>query len=251
MSQLEKARAFSALHQQPEQLVLYNIWDAGGARAVVQAGAQAVATGSWSMAAAHGYNDGESIPLDLVATLVTRICTSVDVPVTVDIEGGYATDPTHVAANIRTILRAGAVGINFEDRVVDGDGLHAAEDQADRISAIRAMADDEGIPLFINARTDVFLGSDTATHPSLVDAALARAAAYASAGANGFFVPGLTDTALIADVTRAVSLPVNVMMLGAVQSVADVAGCGVRRFSYGPAPFLNASKDLENRACNL
>ncbi len=238
MSQAEKATRLVNLHQKGNPLMLYNIWDAGGAKAVEEAGAPAVATGSWSMAAAHGYDDGEAIPLDFVLRIVERICASVDVPVTVDFEGGYATDPDEVAENVRKVIRAGAVGINFEDRVVKGDGLHEISVQTARIRAIKAVAADEGVPLVLNARTDLFLGTDPASHEGHLAEALERGAAYAQAGANCFFVPGLTDARLISEVTENASLPVNVMMMGEQKSIKVVASLGVSRASYGPGPFL-------------
>jgi 2-methylisocitrate lyase-like PEP mutase family enzyme len=247
MSQIDKAKAFASLHRRDDPLVLYNIWDAGGAKTIAKAGAPAVATGSWSMAAAHGFEDGEAIPLDLVLSIVARICASVEVPVTVDFEGGYAAAPDAVAGHAKRLLQAGVVGLNFEDRIVGGEGLYSTLDQSARIAAIRGMADAEGIPLFINARTDLFLGSGPGTHTSLVLEAMKRLAAYAEAGADGFFVPGLMDLEILRGITSAAGLPVNAMKLGALSSVGELRGCGISRFSHGPAPFLDAVSDLEAR----
>jgi 2-methylisocitrate lyase-like PEP mutase family enzyme len=247
MSPAEKAARFAALHQAGRPLVLYNIWDAGGAKALCEAGASAIATGSWSMAAAHGYDDGEELPLDLVLMLVERICTSVDVPVTVDFEGGYATDPHQVADNVRRVIQAGAIGINFEDRIVHGNGLHPIADQVERIKAIKQVADEEGVPLFVNARTDLFLGSDPDTHPGRLTEAIEREAAYAEAGADGFFVPGLTDTGLVSEIMTAATLPVNVMVMGDWGTVEQVSALGVSRVSFGPAPYIQALDDLQQR----
>ncbi|MEL6684391.1 MAG: isocitrate lyase/phosphoenolpyruvate mutase family protein [Pseudomonadota bacterium] len=251
MNQRDKAALFKSLHVKGDPLVLYNIWDAGGAKALADAGAPAIATGSWSMAAAHGFADGEKIPLDFVLQIVARIAASVDLPLTVDFEGGYATDPADVAQNITKVVQAGAVGINFEDRVVQGDGLYPVAAQAERIKAARAAADTEAVPLFINARTDLFLGSDPATHAALMDEALTRAAAYAAAGADGFFVPGLTDASLIRRVTDPARLPVNVMMIGALTSIGDVEALGVSRASFGPGPYVSAQSDLQKRYAAL
>lgn len=245
MSQAEKASCFANLHQKGNPVVLYNIWDAGGAKALAEAGAPAVATGSWSMAAAHGYDDGEAIPLDFILNIVDRICAAVDVPVTVDFEGGYATEPSEVAENTRKIIRAGAVGINFEDRIVKGEGLHSIEAQAARIRAIKAVANEEDVPLFLNARTDLFLGTDPATHESSLAEAREREAAYAEAGADCFFVPGLTETALISRFVETAALPVNVMMIGELTSVKDVAALGVSRASFGPVPFIQFLADFK------
>lgn len=249
MSQAEKATHLANLHQKGNPLVLYNIWDAGGAKAVEEAGAYAVATGSWSMAAAHGYDDGEAIPLDFVLRIVERICATVDVPVTVDFEGGYATDPDKIAENVLKVIRAGAVGINFEDRVVKGEGLHAISAQVARIRAIKAVAADKGIPLVLNARTDLFLGTDSASHEGHLAEALEREAAYAEAGADCYFVPGLTDARLIVEVTDKASLPINVMMMEELSSIKEVASLGVSRASYGPGPFFEFLANLKT-ACN-
>ena len=245
MSEAEKAKRLAELHQKGNPLVLYNIWDAGGAKALEKAGAPALATGSWSVAASHGYDDGESLPLEFLLRIVERICASVDAPVTVDFEGGYATDPEEVAENVRKVIRSGAVGINFEDRIVKGEGLHPISAQAARIRAIKAMAIDEGVPLVLNVRTDLFLGTDPTSHEARLAEAMEREAAYAEAGADCFFVPGLTDTSLISQTTDAAVLPVNVMMIGELRSIKEVASLGVSRASYGPGPFLEFIANLK------
>lgn len=245
MSQANKASSFADLHQKGAPLVLYNIWDAGGAKALEDAGAAAVATGSWSMAAAHGYPDGETIPLDFFLSIVERICTTVELPVTVDFEGGFATSPDEVAENTRKVIRAGAVGINFEDRIVKGEGLHSINTQAERIRAIRAAAAEEGVPLFLNARTDLFLGTDPATHDDKLTEAKERKAAYAEAGADCFFVPGLMKSALISDIVNTVELPVNAMMKGDLIAIDEFASMGVSRVSFGPGPYLRYLADLK------
>ena len=248
MTQAQKARDFTDLHVPGTPVVLYNIWDAGGARTIVEAGAKAVATGSWSVAAAHGYPDRQAIPLDLVLRIVARIAETVDVPVTLDFEGAYAVAPDDVAANVARVIAAGAIGVNFEDHVVGGEGLHAPDAQCARIAAIRRAADAADIPFFINARTDLFLKErDRARHADLVAEAQARAAAYADAGASGFFVPGLVDPGLIGGVCKAVTLPVNVMMLSGAPSIAELAALGVARVSYGPGPYVEAMKTLASR----
>ena len=248
MTQAEKARHFAQLHQPGTPLVLYNIWDAGGAKAVVEAGAQAVATGSWSVAAAQGYGDGEKIPLDFVLQIIERIAATVEVPVTLDFEGGYAETPEDLATNITRVIEAGAVGINFEDQVVGGSGLHPQDAQSARIAAIREAAESAGVPLFINARTDLFLKErDQEKHADLMEEAKARATAYANAGASGFFVPGLAKAEFIGEICGATDLPVNVMMKDGVPSIAELGSLGVGRISYGPGPYFTAMKDLAER----
>jgi 2-methylisocitrate lyase-like PEP mutase family enzyme len=240
MTYSTRARAFAELHQPGAPLVLYNIWDAGSAKALEGAGAKALATGSWSVAAAQGYGDGEEIPLELLLQIVGRITETCDLPLTVDFEGGFAIEGAELTANARRLVATGAVGINFEDQIVGGTGLYEIEAQAARIAAMRAADPD----YFINARTDLFLKEkDVVKHADLVDQALTRAAAYAEAGASGFFVPGLTDAALIARITAASPLPVNVMMRGGML-LSDMGAAGVARTSYGPGPYAKAMKHL-------
>lgn len=244
MNQVEKANLFQTLHAPGEPIVLYNIWDAGSAAALTNAGAKAVATGSASVAAAQGYDDGEAIPMDFLLQLASRIVESVDVPVSVDFEGAYAAEPELVAANVAAVIRTGAVGINFEDRVVSGDGLYPLDLQVQRIKAIREEAASQGIPFFINARTDLFLESNAEQHHSHVYEAIERAAAYADAGASGFFIPGLANLDFIHQIVSASRLPVNVLMMGELNSIHEVAEVGVGRASYGPVPYRKSMEDL-------
>ncbi|MFK7912798.1 MAG: isocitrate lyase/phosphoenolpyruvate mutase family protein [Pseudomonadales bacterium] len=249
MNQREKAEQFSSLHVPGTPLVLYNIWDAGGAKALQDVGASAVATGSWSVAAAHGYADGEAIPLDLVEQIAARICTTTTVPVSIDFEGGYAREPESLGHNVRRIIAAGAVGINFEDQIVSGTGLHDVATQSARIRAIHASAKEQQMPLFINARTDLFLQAPAATdHASLLPQAQERAEAYASAGASGLFLPGLIDADLIAKMCTESALPVNIMMKDGAPGIAELAKLGVARVSFGPGPYFHSIADLKQRA---
>jgi 2-methylisocitrate lyase-like PEP mutase family enzyme len=171
MNQIEKARSFAELHVKGTPLVPYNAWDAGSAKFILQAGAKAIATSSWSVAAAQGYKDGEAIPIEVVEQIVARIAATIDVPVTVDFEGGYSRDDGELTDNISRLLALGVIGINFEDRIVKGLGLYDIDRQARRIAAIRKAAEQKGVGLFINARTDVFFGKG-GDAPRLVGEAL-------------------------------------------------------------------------------
>lgn len=249
MNQNEKAKLFADLHRKGDPVILYNIWDAGSAAAVTEAGAEAIATGSWSVAAANGFADGEKLPRDVLISAAKAIVAATALPVTIDFEGAYANDPATAAANVALISDAGAVGINFEDQIVGGTGLHAVADQSARIAAIRAMADARGLAFFINARTDLFLKEkDPSRHAGLIDEALARADAYARAGASGLFVPGLADPDLIRAVCAATPLPVNIMMRAGVPDVAVLAQCGVARISHGPYPYIAMMERLKEGA---
>ncbi len=249
MSQNDKAAAFGALHRKGNPVIIYNIWDAGTARAVADAGAKALGTGSWSVAAAQGYADGENLPLEALLTTAKSIATAVDLPLTVDFEGGYAEDPADLAANVAKVIEAGAIGINFEDQVVGGSGIYPMERQAERIRAIRALADTRDMPFFVNARTDLFLQEgDRGKHAALLDEAISRADVYAQAGGNGFFAPGLADEALIEALCRASRLPVNIMMFSGVPSPKRLGELGVGRVSYGPGPYRAMMAKLKEEA---
>lgn len=249
MNQAEKARAFAALHKPGAPLVLFNAWDAGSARAVVDAGAKAIATGSWSVAAAFGFGDGEGLPLDLAIANAARIAAAVELPVTLDFEGGYAVDPGRVCENFGLALAAGVIGCNFEDRVVGGEGLHPVAAQAARIEGLRRAAERADVPAFINARTDVFLSTKPESHDrAAADHALERARAYADAGANGFFVPGLADERLLGRICDASPLPVNAMMFPGMPAKARLAELGVARISHGPGPYRQAMSALTEAA---
>ena len=250
MNQAEKAARFAQLHVKGAPLLLYNAWDAGSAKSIEDAGAKAIATSSWAVAEAQGYRDGEIIPVDLVEQIVARIARTIAVPVTVDFEGGYSGDDGVLAENVSHLLELGVIGINFEDRVVQGTGLYAIDRQARRVAAIRDAAGKQGVHLFINARTDLFLGQEGNPANSIGDA-LDRAKAYAAAGASGFFVPGLRDDALIGRICEHVALPVNVMVMDGVPPNKRLSELGVARISYGAIPYIRVMNALKEEALKV
>ncbi len=248
-TQNELAHTFAALHVAGKPLVLFNAWDAGSAQAVASAGAAAIATGSWSVAAAHGAGDGQKLSFDLAIANLARIVANVVLPVSVDLESGYGDAPEAIFRAAAAAIAVGAIGFNLEDQIVGGTGLYSIAEQALRIKAARQAADGAGVPAFINARTDVFLKAPPATHDAvLVEAALARAHAYSAAGANGFFAPGLVDENLIAALCKACPLPVNIMVATPSPATQRLSGLGVARISYGPNPYRQAMKFLEDAA---
>ncbi|MGO4525726.1 isocitrate lyase/phosphoenolpyruvate mutase family protein [Microvirga sp. 2MCAF35] len=246
--QVTKAGAFKALHVSGRPINLFNVWDAGSAKAVAASGAKALATGSWSVAAAHGFEDGEFMPFDLALSNLERIVAATDLPVTIDLESGYGATPEEVGATIARTVQAGAIGFNIEDGVRETSPLREASEQAARLRAVREAADGLGVPAFLNARTDVFLIAPADEHESLVAGAVERGRAYADVGADGFFVPGLIDESLIARVVERSSLPVNIMANAKTPSAARLAELGVARISHGPGPYRMAMKALEDAA---
>ncbi len=235
--------AFKALHIPGDPLVLYNIWDAGSAKAVASAGAKAIATGSYGVAEAQGFKDGETFGLDEVLTNLSRILRVTDLPVTLDMEAGYGANPAEVGRSVAAARDAGAAGINMEDRMPGQTALVTIAEQAARIAAAAASG------LFVNARTDVYLGkkSDQLTS-SLVGTAIERAKAYADAGASGLFVPFLGDHATIAAICEGSPLPVNILWAPGRGDRATLAALGVARISHGHGPWAAAMNWLAKQA---
>ena len=223
---------FAALHVPGDPVVLYNIWDVASALAVVAAGAKALATGSHPVADANGWADGQKVPMDFAFANARRITEAVEVPLTVDFEGAYSADPEEGGANVRKLAETGAVGCNFEDQVIGGEGLHPLDLQSKRIAAIRRAVGDK---FYINARTDLFLKTQT-YDDALVDQVIERGKAFANAGASGFFVPRLSDPKQIERVVREVPLPLNLIAFPGAPDKKVWADAGVARISHGPFP---------------
>ena len=227
-----KYETFAALHVPGDPVILYNIWDVGSALAVIAAGAKALATGSHPVADANGFPDGQKMPLDFALANAKRIIDAVELPLTVDFESAYSTDPEEGAANVARLKGTGAVGCNFEDQVIGGEGLHPLDLQVRRIESIRRAV---GAEFFINARTDLFLKTQT-YDDALIDQVVERGKAFADAGASGFFVPRLADPAQIERVVREVPLPLNVIAFPGAPDKKIWADAGVARISHGPFP---------------
>lgn len=227
---MTKADTFKTLHEGPQILVLPNAWDAASAAMMEDAGAKAVATSSAAVAWAHGYADGDILPVPTLLAAIGEMARVLKVPLTADIEGGYSDDLTAVADTIKGVIAAGAVGINFEDGGRSPD-LHAR-----KIEAVREAA---GPGLFVNARIDVYLRGLAEGEAALAET-LRRAELYRQAGADGIFVPGPTDEALLATLAREIALPLNVMGRGGVSPAGKLQELGVRRLSSATAPFRAA-----------
>jgi 2-methylisocitrate lyase-like PEP mutase family enzyme len=232
MTDQTKFEAFAALHVPGDPVVLYNIWDVGSAHAVVAAGAKALATGSHPVADANGWPDGQQVPIDFALANARRIVEAVELPLTVDFEGAYSVDAEYGARNVLMLAQTGAIGCNFEDQVIGGEGVHPLDLQVRRIEAIRRAVGDA---FFINARTDLFLKVEQRDN-ALVDQVIERGKAFADAGARGFFVPRLADSGQIERVVREVPLPLNVIAFPGAPPKAEWAAAGVARISHGPFP---------------
>ena len=236
-----KFATFAALHVPGDPVVLYNIWDVGSARAVAAAGEKALATGSHPVGDAAGFGDGQKVPLEFVFANATRIVTAVDLPLTVDFEGAYALDPKAAGDNVARLAETGAVGCNFEDQVIGGEGIHPLKDQCRRIEAIRLAV---GPDFFINARTDLYLKKQVHDE-ALVDEVIERGKAFADAGASGFFVPRLADPRQVERIVKAVPLPLNLIAFPGAPSKKEWVNAGAARISHGPFPHRALMAKLE------
>jgi 2-methylisocitrate lyase-like PEP mutase family enzyme len=230
---------FNALHNQDTPLLLPNVWDAASAGLWQEAGASAVATSSAAVAWARGYADGGALPREELLSSLRGIARVVSIPLSADIEDGYGDDPDTVAALAADVADAGAVGINLED------GAGTPELLAAKIRAIRARLGET--PLFINARTDVYLAG-LAHGDAAVAMTIERLRLYRDAGADGGFVPGLSDADDARRIAEAVALAVNLMAMPGLPPVAALADAGIRRISLGPALFKTAYAHADRAA---
>jgi 2-methylisocitrate lyase-like PEP mutase family enzyme len=224
--QAAKAKLLHSLHHGPGILVLPNAWDCASARIFELAGFPAVATTSAGVAFAYGYPDGQRIPADEMLEAVHRIARSVSVPVTADLEAGYG----DVAETTARLIASGAVGLNLEDR--EGDSLVDIDTQVKRIETVRRVGHELGVRAVINARTDLYLAQigDPSTR---FDHACERLLAYAEAGADCLFIPGIIDEELIRRFTGTLRFPVNILAVPGAPSIERLEACGVSRVSVG------------------
>jgi 2-methylisocitrate lyase-like PEP mutase family enzyme len=240
--QQHKTELFRALHESPPILVLPNAWDAISARLYELEGFKAVATTSAGISATLGYPDGERMSLTDTIAVVRRIVRCVTVPVSADLEAGYAESPNGVAESAQAALRAGAVGINLEDSTGDKSSpLHDIALQAEKIRAVRAITDTEGVPLVINARTDVYLLPNNKKSDRL-GLTIQRAHAYRDAGADCIFVPdfGDLDTETIRALVKDIDAPLNVIAGEHTPPLPKLEELGVARVTFGPRPMRAA-----------
>jgi 2-methylisocitrate lyase-like PEP mutase family enzyme len=228
MSSTSTAAAFRALHTGDPVLVLANVWDAASARVVELAGARAIATSSAAVSWVHGLPDGEHLRRDHVLSVVRDVVGAVRVPVTIDLEAGYSSNPAEVGALVRELVDLGIAGINLEDGTAPVEALVA------KIQNIREATRAAGTDVFVNARTDVYLKSLVPPERALEET-LRRARAYEAAGSDGVFVPAVTTEGDIRAIAGATRLPLNVLVMPGMAPVAELARWGVRRVSVGTA----------------
>jgi 2-methylisocitrate lyase-like PEP mutase family enzyme len=240
MDQRAKAERLRALHVPGEPLVLLNAWDAGSAAVIAKAGAQAIATTSAGAANALGYPDGQLVTREQMLSTVAPIAAAVDLPVTADMEAGYGDSPEDAAATARGLVEVGGVGLNLEDTADAGDDpLLPIDAFVAKIAAVTATAEETGVPLVLNARTDVFIGQvgDPATR---LERAVERGRAYLEAGADCIFVPAVADAATIGALVEGIGGPVSILAGPGSPTLSELAALGVARVSVGSGAYRAA-----------
>ncbi len=250
-TQRAKAEAFRAMHDRSRILVLPNAWDAMSARVIEEAGARAIATTSAGVAFSVGYPDGEAIPRDEMIAAIARIARVVTLPVSADIESGFAHDAHEVAETVSRVIDAGAVGINLEDQVHDGTPrLYDLDVAVERVRAAREAADASGVPLVINARTDVYL-LGIGEPDSRFEHAVRRANAYRNAGADCLFIPAVSRRADIEQIVPALHGPLNLLAFPGIPAPDELERLGVARLSVGTRLTLGAMSSLQKTVVEL
>ena len=249
--QARKAELLRKLHHGPRILILPNGWDAISALIIEDAGFPAVATTSAGVAAALGYPDGQRVQRDEMLQAVARIAKVVKVPVTADLEAGYATTPSEIADFARATVASGAVGLNFEDITGDDEASFVELNlQVEKIAALREAANSAGVPLVINARTDIFL-LPIGPEESRFERTVERLRAYRKAGADCVFAPGVRDAETIGKLVKAIDAPLNILLQPGGATLRELQKLGVARASAGSGPHRSALTRLREVAAAL
>jgi 2-methylisocitrate lyase-like PEP mutase family enzyme len=234
--QKKRAEIFRVMHTGPGAVLLPNVWDVASARIIEDVGFPAIATTSAGIAFAQGFPDGQKIPADQMITAIAQIAANIRVPVTADVEAGYGQRPEDAGRTAGNVIEAGAVGLNFEDATGDADHpLTELPLQVERIRSIRETANRLGVPLVLNARTDVYL-LQIGEPARRYDEAVRRLAAFRDAGADCVFVPGVRDPETIVRIVADLKCPVNILAVPGSPSVSELAALGVKRISLGSGP---------------
>ena len=232
-AQIQKADAFRSLHRGPKILVLPNVWDPLGARILESIGYPAVATASAAIAYSLGRHDGEVIDFDTMLDAIRRTAAAVQVPVTADFERGYAESLDQLEENVQSVIDTGIVGINIEDSLAEGGELRNVDEQCKRIASARRAADRSGVPLFINARVDVFMSRRSIPWIKRIPETIERAKAYMDAGADGIYPITAGDLETLKPIIDETGAPVNVFARKGTPSLLDLELAGVARVSLG------------------
>lgn len=248
--QKQKAKLFHELHNSGKMLLFPNIWDPLGAIMLEELGYPAIATASASVAFTNGYKDGENIPFDYFLTVLKRIVNSVKIPVTADIESGYASDNSQFENNIKQLIATGIVGINIEDTDKKTNSLLPVDIQCERIRMIKNISTELGVPLFINARTDVYIHGNDPPETRLINS-IQRGLAYKNAGVDCFFPLAIRQKTDIQELVQQLQMPVNILFLPGVPELTVLNELNVTRVSFGPGFLKIAIKAMKDIALKI
>jgi 2-methylisocitrate lyase-like PEP mutase family enzyme len=235
--QKAKAQTFLSLHTNGELLILPNIWNPIGARVLEYQGYPAVATASAAVAESLGYEDGENIKLETMLEILFRISRSVNVPVTADIEAGYADTIEALKENSLRVMETGVVGVNLEDSIIETGPLRSETEQCERIAAVREVASRHDLHLVINARADSFLSDSFNSWEERIEAAIRRAKSYVEAGADCIYPIGPGDPETLSQLRKRISAPINIFASPKAISLKDLHQLDINRVSFGPQVF--------------
>lgn len=244
MNQSEKFNTFKSYHSKTNPLVLLNIWDFKSKELSEKGGVKTLATSSYAIADLHGYADGENMPFEDILSELEKIASNTSLPITVDIETGYAKTADGLKNNIKELIKLGIVGINIEDKIPDTDSLYSVEEFKNKLISIKQVSKE----IFINARTDMFFYGnieDKNTNTDILNETIKRIKEYESAGADGIFIPGLKNKEFIKEITENTSIPLNIMLDYRTENINEFQGLGISRFSFGPTIYLKLMEDAE------
>ncbi|MFF3697955.1 isocitrate lyase/phosphoenolpyruvate mutase family protein [Streptomyces sp. NPDC002221] len=241
---VERAERLKQLHAEHQPLVLPTVWDVWSARTAADAGFSALTVGSHPLADSRGADDHEGQTFEEVLAAVRPIIAAVDVPVSVDLEAGYGQEPADLIAGL---VEVGGVGLNVEDTVhSQGGRMRSSQEHAEYIAGLRAAADDAGVPIWVNGRTDLFLHAKDSA--GVLDEAIERMRAMEQAGADSLYPVRIQDDDdLLKAVIGAVGVPVNSTAHPVKHDLERFRRLGVSRITYGPllqSAMTDAMKDM-------
>ena len=245
-TQQKKAEDFLSLHKQEKLLVLPNIWNPIGARILEAKGFPAAATASAAISSSLGYMDGEKIKFSTHLDIIERIVKSVDIPVTVDIESGYASGVSELKESINKVIDTGAVGINIEDSMDAEGSLRNIAEQCERISTVKKVSEERGLHLVINARIDCFLSGNEKPVTEVISQVIKRANEFINAGADLVYPVGVLNLETITTLRKEISSPINILGSHRTVPLKTMQEIGINRVTFGPFLFRSALKKFVN-----
>lgn len=234
----EKLNNLRELHFKPnEPLLIPNVWDPISAILVESHGFKAIGTASAAISASLGFKDGEEMPFDKLISTLESILRVTNLPITADIESGYASDLSELENNINALIDLGIAGINIEDSVTEGVELRSAKEQSDIINCIRTVANQRNHPIVINARCDALLLNDDISPIDKILDTVSRANSYIQSGADCIYPIGSLETSTVKLLRSKIDHPINILCTEHSPNIQELTTLNINRISFGPALF--------------